>query len=445
MKASTVTIALGCLLFLCAVAQAGVPRIKITPNSAFIGQPVKIILRDFPTRQLVAVQLLCTNALGQIWQSHAEFLTDRHGNANLATQVPISGTYRHADPAGLFWSQSFADSNAPALGKSLDPWHYNLMASVNSRTLATATMERYFLSPGVRQIQVRDHGLRGTLFLPSGRGPWPAVIVLGGSEGGMPYPPGNAYLAAKGYAVFALAYFRYEDLPKSLESIPLEYFRTAIQWLQARDDIRRNSIAVMGGSRGGELTLLLGATFPEIHAVVAISASSVLWGGLSTNSDSWETPAWTWHGKPLPFMNDLKLTDGEWREANQIYQTNSGAASAWFVIQHGNPAAVAAAAIPVDKINGPILLISGREDKLWPSTQMEDMVMKRLAEARHPFPDGHLAYPGAGHFIPVPNAPTTTSLVVDLGGDPEQTAAAAADVWPRIVKFLNQSLKHGRH
>ena len=445
MKTSTVTIALGCQLFLCAVAQAGVPRIKITPNPAFIDQPVKIILRDFPTRQLVAVQLLCTNALGQIWQSHAEFLTDRHGNANLATQVPISGTYHHADPAGLFWSQSRTDTKAAALESNLDPWRYGLTASVNSRTLATATMERYFLSPGVRQIQVRDHRLRGTLFLPAGRGPWSAVIVLGGSEGGMPYPPAGAFLAAKGYAVFALAYFRYEDLPKSLKNIPLEYFQTAIQWLQARDDIRHNNIAVIGASRGGELALLLGATFPEIHAVVAISASGILWPGLGTNADFWDTPAWTWHGKPLPFMNDLKLTDGEWREANQLYETNSGAASTWFVIQHGDPATVSAASIPVEKINGPVLLISGNDDKLWPSTQMEDMVMKRLAEARHPFPDGHLAYSGAGHFIPVPNVPTTTSLIVDLGGDPEYTAAAAGASWSRIVRFLDQSLKHSRH
>jgi fermentation-respiration switch protein FrsA (DUF1100 family) len=349
LKAS-VTIAFGCLLFLCPFARAGtsqspyrdVSSIEVTPNSAFIDQPIRILLRDFPARQLVTVQLLTTNQSGQISQSHAEFLTDRHGNANLAAQTPKSGTYRYADPAGLFWSLRPADN------LSLGPWHFKLAASVNGRTAATATMERYLLCLGVRQIQVRDHGLCGTLFLPAGKGPWPTVMVLGGSEGGLPYPPAAAFLAAKGYAAFALAYFRYEDLPKSLENIPLEYFQTAIHWLQARDDIRHNSIAVMGGSRGGELALLLGATFPEIHAVVSVSGSGVLWGGLGTNSDTGGLPAWTYQGKPLPSMGDVNLTDNQRRESWQLSRTNHDeAVVAYFLFELNNKAAVAQAAIPV--------------------------------------------------------------------------------------------------
>lgn len=448
MKAISVTIALVCLLFLCPVAHAGtsqspsheIPRIEVTSNSTFIDQPVKIRLWDFPARQLVTVQLLITNRSGQFSQSHAEILTDRHGNADLATQAPKSGTYRHADPAGLFWSIS------PASYMGLGPWHFKLAASVNGRTVATAMLERYLVCPGVRQIQVRDHGLRGTLFLPAGKGPWPAVIVLGGSEGGLPYPPSAAFLAAKGYATLALAYFRYDDLPTSLQNIPLEYFQTAIHWLQARDDIRHNGIAVMGGSRGGELALLLGATFPDIHAVVAVSASGVLWGGLGTNSGNGRSPAWIYQGKALPSMGDFNLTDNQKRELRLLSRTNSDAVPiTWCLFLLENKAAVAKAAIPVENINGPVLLISGDDDKLWPSTQMEDMVIKRLKQERHPFPDRHLAYPSVGHGIPIPNLPTTGRFIVQFGGDPEDTAAAAADAWPRIVDFLNRNLKRNRH
>ncbi len=254
----------------------------------------------------------------------------------------------------------------------------------------------------------------------------------------MPYPPVAACLAAKGYAAFALAYFDYEDLPKSLENIPLEYFQTAIHWLQARDDIRSNSIAVMGGSRGGELALLLGATFPEIHAVVAISANSEVFGGLDTNGEARGQPAWTYQGKAFPFWGGVKLTPDEKRELKQLSRTNSEADALCFLV------AVYKASIPVGKINGPVLLISGNKD-IYHSTLMEDLVMKRLKEARHPFPDRHLEYPGAGHIIPVPNMPTTSNFIVRLGGDPEDTAAAAADDWPRTVDFLNQSLNLYRH
>ena len=452
------TSALACLLLGC-VAQAGpvpsygVPRIEVTPKRAFIDQPVKILLRDFPARCLVTVQLVTTNLAGQAMQSHAEFLTDRRGNASLATQAPKSGSYRLADPAGLFWSLSIAGSNTAALKKGLAPRGYVLTASVGDRTVATATLERFILSPGVRKINVRDHGLRGSLFLPAGKGPWPGIIVLGGSDGGVIEAPA-AYLAAKGYAAFALAYFDYEDLPMSLENIPLEYFQTAIHWLQARDDIKPNSVAVMGASRGGELALLLGATFPDVHAVVAISASCVLWGGLSTNAGAWPQPAWIYHGKPLPFMPEIKLTDDQQRELWQLSRTNSAAVDlAWLSFQLENKAAVAKATIPVEKINGSVLLISGDDDKLWPSTEMENLAMKRLDEARHPFPDRHLAYRGAGHMIPFAYTPTTVNMIIHpvtkerivLGGDPEDTAAAAADVWPRVIDFLNQSLKRDRH
>lgn len=389
------------------------------------------------------MQLLTTNVQGQPLQSHAEFLTDRDGNADLATEAPASGTYRHADPTGLFWSLCPAGTNTAALIlKDLGPVRYKLTAMVNGHTVATATIERNFLSPGVRRIRVHDQGLRGTLFLPTGNGPWPGVIILGGSEGGLgPWTEAEAAcLAAKGYAAFALAYFDYEDLPKSLENIPLEYFQSAIHLLQARDDIRSNSIAVLGGSRGGELALLLGATFPEIHAVVAISAGSVLWGGLGTNSGAVRHPAWTYQGQALPFMErrDYDQFDG-------MLDQNPFDTVQRFQAALDKYPAVAKASIPVEKINGPVLLISGINDKMSPSTQMEDMVMIRLKEARHAFPDCHFSYSGAGHIIFLPNLPTASNFVIRWGGDPEHTAAAAADSWPRIVEFLDQTLNVNRH
>lgn len=456
---TSVAIALCWLLFLHPSARAGtwllrrheIPRIKITPNSAFIEQPVKILLRDFPAGKLVTVQLLTTNLMGRVWQSHAEFLTDRHGDADLSTQAPQSGTYSHVDSGGLFWSLSPADTKKAASmftderGRDLSlPLHLTLTASVNGGTIATATMERFFSIPGVRQIQVRDNGLRGTLFLPAGKGPWPGVIVLGGSEGGLPYLPTSAYLASKGYAALALAYFRFEDLPTSLENIPLEYFQNAIHWLQSRADVRRNDIGVLGGSRGGELALLLGATFPQIHAVVSFSGSGVLWGGLGTNASGPSAPAWIYQGKPLPFMGTVDLTDDQNKELWQISRTNSEEANlTHWLFELDDKTAVAKASIPVEKINGPVLLISGEDDKLWPSTQMEDMVMKRLKDAHHSFSDHHLTYRGVGHVILIPNVPTTGRFIVQLGGDPEHTAAANS--WPRIIDFLNQSLNLGQH
>jgi dienelactone hydrolase len=74
---------------------------------------------------------------------------------------------------------------------------------------------------------VREGGLVGTFFRPSTPGPHPAVIVLGGSDGGL-REGSAAVLARQGYATLALAYFGVEGLPPELVEVPVEYFGRAI-------------------------------------------------------------------------------------------------------------------------------------------------------------------------------------------------------------------------
>jgi dienelactone hydrolase len=420
-----------------AIQGALTPKIKITPNHALIDDNVKIVLQGFEKGQIVTVSASYTNSSGQILESHAEFLTDQRGRVNVATQTPISGTYQHADAMGLFWSMTPARDKKPVAGStqnSLSPFNAQFDAIVKGQIVATATMQQWPATADVTRIPVHDQGLRGVLFLPSGKKPHPGVIFLGGSEGGLHEGPA-AFLASKGYAVLTLAYFRYEDLPKSMENIPLEYFETAIDWLEARKEIRHDGIAVIGASRGTELALLLGSTFPQVRAVVAIAPSSVIWPGLGSPVDGSEPPAWIYKGQPLPFMSLRQLNPEQKKRIDQLLPTNPNTPVLWCQIQLENKAAVNNASIPVEKINGPILLISGNDDKLWPSTEMADMIMNRLKEANHGFPDAYIAYPNVGHNIPLPNMP----VLIRLGGNPESMAAAAVDSWTHIVKFLNSA------
>jgi dienelactone hydrolase len=320
------------------------------------------------------------------------------------------------------------------------PAIFQITADVNAQAVVTAMLQRLFIAPGVERIPVHDGVVRGVFFVPAGKDPHPGIIVLSGSEGGL-NEADAAFLASKGYAALALAYFNYEDLPKTLENIPLEYFGAGINWLESRKEVRSNELAVMGGSRGGELALLAGSTFHQIKAVVAIAPSGVRWASV----DGPRQAAWTYQGRPLPFMGAQDLTPDQQKQAGKILQTTPLSLTPLFQMQLENQAAVEKASIPVEKINGPILLISGNDDQLWPSTILADMVMERLKRAKHRFPDRHLACAGAGHYIPFPNLPATVNKLGDpdtkteiaLGGDPEHTAAAGADAWARIVEFLH--------
>jgi pimeloyl-ACP methyl ester carboxylesterase len=421
---------------------------EIRPSRAAIGENVQIELRGLTPGQPVLLRLCATNLFGRTWESHAEFLTDGRGRVVVANQAPRSGTYRHPDAAGLFWSLARPANNKSVTqsnGESLNPADFQLTAEVQGKVLATARLTRLFIAPGVKRIAVRDGPLRGTLFLPAGRGSHPGVLVLGGSEGGL-HELNAAFLASKGYAALALAYFGFEDLPKSFENIPLEYFEAAIEWLGARKDVRPDQIAAMGASRGGELALLLGSTFPKIKAVVAFAPSGIVWPGIGR--EGVDEAAWTFHGRSVPFLTSRDYTSEQNQEMERILSHQPIDFRKLFLLSLDNKAAVEKATIPVQKINGPVLLISGQDDRVWPSTLLCNRVVDQLKQAKHPFPDCQLVYPGAGHFIPIPNLPATVNVIIhpvtktqiDLGGDPEHTARASVDSWAHILKFLHAAL-----
>ncbi len=109
--------------------------------------------------------------------------------------------------------------------------------------------------------------------------------------------------------------------------------------------------------------------------------------------------------------------------------------------------AVARAAIPVEKIRGPVLLVSGAEDQMWPSAAMGEGIRSRLQAAGHPFEVRHLSYDGAGHAVSIlktDSYPTTarhsiTRMVYDLGGSDRVNKTASESARTEALKFL------GRH
>jgi hypothetical protein len=57
------------------------------------------------------------------------------------------------------------------------------------------------------------------------------------------------------------------------------------------------------------------------------------------------------------------------------------------------------AAIPVERIPGPILLVSATRDRLWPSTTFCELIEARLKARSFGYECSHLRYEGAGHGI----------------------------------------------
>ena len=293
--------------------------------------------------------------------------------------------------------------------------------------------------PGVSRIDVRDNGLYGELYLPTHSKPLPAIVLFGGSEGGLDTMSGMAAgFAQHGYATLALAYWAEQGLPQSLQLIPLEYFDHAVDWLKARPEVNSRAIGAIGWSRGSEAVLLLGSRNPDVRAVVAVSPSGIVWQGLDYPNFLQSKSAWTAGGQPLPFLAPDAAAYRPNAPMKPIFDDALAKVDARPETE-----------IPVERIHGPVLLISGRDDQLWPSTQMADRVMARLKRAKFRHDFAHLAYEGAGHvvFVGAPDSIMSRGFrgaSLALGGTPEANAKAWSDDWPKVLAFYGKALKEGR-
>lgn len=97
---------------------------------------------------------------------------------------------------------------------------------------------------------------------------------------------------------------------------------------------------------------------------------------------------------------------------------------------------VEAAAIPVERVNGDILLISGADDQIWPSTFMGEQIVARLKTREFGHEVRHLAFPRAGHGIAAPGGEPLTSVSQRLGGTVGGNAYAREQGWQAMLSFL---------
>ncbi len=422
-------------------------RFTIQPDAPALDTELRIRLTDAPARQQVTVRSLAADGWGRPLAAHATFGTDDAGVVDLATATPTAGTYATPDPMGLVWSMSpvpGASRDDPPHG-ILPPATLTVTAELDGAAIATTTVDRLRLPEDVSRTPIREGGLVGTLFHPIDDGPRPAVILLGGSEGGL-HELDAALLANHGFAVLALAYFGTDGVPPFLVEIPLEYFETAIGFLQAHPTVGDGPIGVIGGSRGGEAALLIGSTLDGVGAVVSTVGSGVMTQGIGPGATFEEivgtpVPSWTWRGRALPYLRN-RITPELRRQIGSGEPVELGLA---FEPGMSDPAEIEACAIPVERIHGAVLLVSAGQDRMWPCGPMSEVAAKRLSAAR--ITHEHLHFADAGHPIaPPPYGPSTElispgpGVAFSMGGTPAANAAARVTAWRRSIGFLQQHL-----
>jgi dienelactone hydrolase len=419
------------------------PSISIEPASALIDVPRTIRLQGFAGGESLTVVSSLQHEDGTVWRGEATFAANQQGEVDLATEAPVSGGYAGVSPMGVVWSMQQVAA-PPVPRPTVQPLTVHLEALGAGGGSARASFEQHFVAPGVERREIRERGLVGTLFTPPGPGPHPVVIMLAGSGGGI-METRAALFAAHGYAALALGYFGAPGLPAHISRTPLEYFETGLDWVHQTLTPAKGMVAVCGVSRGGELALLLGATFPtRIGAVVAYVPSPFTHGVLNAGrpGEDRHAPTWTHRGRPLPVLSRPNA-QAEWSLFDDAPPPKRQSPA--FLSALRDQQAVERAFIPLERINGPVLLISGDDDALWPSTPFSELAVQRLQNPRHPYPVRHLAYPNAGHSIQFPYMPTTvlarahpvSGILIANGGTAAGNARAFEDSWRGVLEFLD--------
>jgi dienelactone hydrolase len=385
--------------------------VNVTPTTSAADQPLDVVVSGLPAGQSVQLVMTSTDIQNVAWSSNASFTAGASGRLDLAAAEPQSGSYSGASGSGLLWSMQRKTGTQPYFWGD-GPQTFAVTALVNGQMAGTTSFQRRF---GTNRFSVANESLAaqgfiGTYYAPPPGPRRPAILFLGGSEGGIPGTIVPLLLAAEGYPTLALAYFGEAGLPHDLLNVPLEYFATALRWLAAQPGVDPSKVVVRGDSRGSEAALLLGVDYPAlVHGVIAAVPSNV---ALCSFPRCRSGAAWTLNGAPIPYTSQVDTAQPT-----------------------DDPGAV----IPVERTQGPVFLDCGGRDRVWTSCQFAQAIEARLVA--HNFPHAHEleAFPDAGHGVGalVPFEPGFTLGTSTLAGrSPDSNERAAQLLWPKLQAFL---------
>jgi len=413
------------------------------PRRSVTGSPFPVRLSQFPADTAVRVTASATDARGEQFGATADVRTDSDGEARashalrrsasapFATRTEASSPTAIASGTGgdgpvrmLFHHMTAEDDPAPpnflrttefssAPGITPSRYRIRIEASVDGETVASTAVARIVVAEDVTVQRIRHDDLVGWLYDPPGEDPAPGVIALHGSSARAKHDHARL-LATYGYPTVALQWLPSDeyDVPFPLKDIPVEYFGRAARWLTDRERVVDGKLGVTGISLGAAASVLTGMAF-DGRAVVVPFAGGALLQHVFNDDD------------PVRFERDGAplVTHGEVRQDSQKSMV-----------------------LPAETIDGPILLLTGRDDGLWSSFLRAEGTARRLSRRDHPHPHAHVTYDGAGHVFDEPYvdyASYEANSSFTMGGTPSGDARAAADAWLRLLEYFEEGLGTG--
>ncbi|XP_047444429.1 acyl-coenzyme A thioesterase 1-like [Mugil cephalus] len=405
-------------------------RLRLLPSSrCLFDEPVQVKVAGLMSRQVVTMRARTTDEKGVLFSSSASYRADGSGEIDLDRDPSLSGSYVGVEPMGLLWSMR-ADTLHKRLirTKALNP--HVVKFSVHEeegRMLAEETNERFLMADGVTRVPIKDGNIRGVLFTPPGKGPFPAVLDLYTFGGGLSEKRASL-LASRGFLVLTVALYGHADMPRNITEVHLDYFQEAIEYLRKQDKVGSRGVGVISLSKSGDLALSIASYLEGVEATVWIN-------GCSANV-----------ALPLFFKKRLIHRALQF-DMSKVITTESGA----IIPKHAGEDPLAEehrdTLIPIERAGGRFLFVAAEDDLNWDSkAYMDEMVERLKRHGKQNFES--VSYPGAGHFLEPPYGPYCLSSVHSVvgkpvlwGGEPRAHAAAEVHMWKKIQEFFRTHLR----
>jgi len=405
------------------------------PHNPRIDETISMQFQNLPQKAKVRLDTSLTTPGEKLrFLSSCIFNVDSTGILDLSTAPCEGPSYRGVDPMGIFWSMNPLPGSLTRLYSS-GPLHYAIdIFDQDNQKLFSTSLTRNIYDRTITRKDIRTDGIVGTLFIPSGAGPFPTILVIEGAA--RIKEDLAAALASKGFVVLAVAFFKLEGLPRDYSHVRVEYFERAIDLLQGMDCVQEGGVGVVGCSKGCEISISCAAFLPlsKVKSVVGVNGgiTSALGKTSYGNTTIQKHPIredFKPRPSPIPGCIDLKML---LKPLDEIPDS---------------------CRIPIENSRADILMIAGEDDQCYESVKWAEEARKIC----HHFGESNFSvktYPGMGHALDAPFAPISTAVprpdapkgtLVYLGGKDKKEAAKSQFMSINdIVQFFSYNIKKNK-
>ncbi|KAK6766702.1 hypothetical protein RB195_026156 [Necator americanus] len=354
------------------------------------------------------------------------FRANELGEIDLTRMAPIRGTYTGIRPMGLFEGMlPCEDFRYGDYFKCTPPNPLKCEIELRNRTgkvLYSLPIIKRWMHPDVIRREIDEDGLCGTLFKPPGDGPFPTILDICGTGGGLNEQKG-ATLSAEGFCVLSLAFFQYKTLIEDLNDLDMNYFKKAIHWLIALP-FTKNEIGIQGVSLGGLLVNMLAVRNPEIVAVCSINGTHILGETTKIKENGVDLPYGETPVEKIYFLNQTLCNDRAVKEMTYTEDADIKVETA--------PKRTA------------FRYVASLDDLSTPSIFVTRLHEKKLKDTGHYV---EVDFAPGGHLMEPPYFPSQpfvyakfTGCYHAYGGEPCLHGASQNKIWPNTIAFFKRFL-----